>query len=244
MTQPWLTLPLAILFCSLGTAAFYDAASARSRSARLIWISVAVVTIGAGACAIVEIGLRINFTPSMPLGIYRLTRLPSDRIQRGMLVAVCAPLNASELGRRRGYLAAGACPADTEPLLKTVAAVAGDELTISVCGVAVNGRRLPSSRAQSFDVAGRRLVAIHVGRFRLKRNELWLYAEHERSWDSRYFGPVPVRNVMARAIALATVPSWFRSTSGEPSCGAVRFAGPASSLRFGMPVARGGIGRR
>ncbi len=71
--------------------------------------------------------------------IYRLAPVPKSGVQRGTFVAVCAPLDAAELGRRRGYLAAGPCSADTELLLKVVAAVAGDVVAVSVNGVVVNG---------------------------------------------------------------------------------------------------------
>ena len=57
----------------------------------------------------------------MPLGIYRLEPLPAAGVVRGMVVAVCAPDDAAELGRRRGYLATGPCPHDSELLLKVVA---------------------------------------------------------------------------------------------------------------------------
>ncbi len=91
-------------------------------------------------------GLHFNVTPSMPIGIYRLAPVRKSGVQRGTFVAVCAPIDAARLGLRRGYLADGRCAADTEPLLKVVAAVAGDEVTISSRGVAVNGCLLPHSR--------------------------------------------------------------------------------------------------
>jgi conjugative transfer signal peptidase TraF len=145
-------------------------------------------------------GLRLNFTPSMPLGIYRFAAVSVREIHRGMLVAVCAPSRAAQLGRRRGYVSRGACAENCEPLLKTVAAIAGDDVTISPSGVNVNGRILRDSRPLAIDRAGRPLLSWPRGHFHIARGAIWLHADHERSWDSRYWGPVPTRNVLAKAV--------------------------------------------
>jgi conjugative transfer signal peptidase TraF len=151
--------------------------------------------------------LRFNFTPSMPLGIYRLTPVPKSGVQRGMFVVVCAPLAAAELGRRRGYLGSGRCTAETEPLLKAVAAVAGDVVAVSANGVAVNGRPLPHSSSLSIDAAGRPLSPLPHEHFELRRGELWLYAANDRSWDSRYWGPAQTTEVRAGALPLLVLPA-------------------------------------
>jgi hypothetical protein len=58
-------------------------------------------------------------------------RRPGPRWLAWYNCAVMGRGNAAELGRRRGYLAGGPCPADTELLLKVVAAVGG----LALCGV-------------------------------------------------------------------------------------------------------------
>jgi hypothetical protein len=77
---------------------------------------------------------------------------------------------------------------------------------VSADGVAVNGCLLPHSRALSRDAAGRRLSPWPRVHFQLGRGELWLYAANDRSWDSRYWGPTPVEDVLARAIQLLVIP--------------------------------------
>jgi conjugative transfer signal peptidase TraF len=179
--------------------------SMNTRRLRILCLCVFVGVIVLIVHAIAAIGLHFNFTPSMPIGIYRLTPLSKSGVERSSFVAVCAPPVAAELGRRRGYLAAGRCPTTAEPLLKIVAAVAGDSVTVSAKGVAVNGCLLPHSRAFSHDAAGRRLSPWPHGHFQLRRGELWLYAANGRSWDSRYFGPLKDTNVVARAFLLSTI---------------------------------------
>jgi conjugative transfer signal peptidase TraF len=181
--------------------------SIKTRRLRILRLSVFVGVIVLIVHAIAAIDLRFNFTPSMPLGIYRLTPLSKSGVERGSFVAVCVPGVAAELGRRRGYLAAGPCPTGAEPLLKAVAAVAGDSVTVSTNGVAVNGCLLPHSRALSDDNAGRRLSPWPHVHFQIRRSELWLYAANDRSWDSRYWGPGSVAEIAAQAIPLLTGPS-------------------------------------
>jgi conjugative transfer signal peptidase TraF len=141
--------------------------------------------------------LRINLTSSMPLGIYRVVVMHPRSVHVGMLVAVCAPAKAAEVARRRGYLLKGACAYETETLLKRVVAASGDEVDVTAKGLVVDGRLLSNSAALVADYADHALVAWPVGRQRVADGMLWVYANHRRSWDSRYWGPVAVGNVVA-----------------------------------------------
>jgi conjugative transfer signal peptidase TraF len=227
MSQSELILALTLTFGALASAWIARIGSAKTLSTRAFVLAVPAVTIVA-MFAIFGSDLRVNFTTSMPLGIYRLEALPSNGFARGMFVVTCAPAAAAAVGRDRGYLARGPCSGDTEPLLKVVAGVPGDEVTVSTPGVAVNGCVLPNSAPLAFDRSDRPLKAWPLGRYHLAPNQLWLYADNPRSWDSRYWGPAAAASILARAVPLLVLPS-FRSTSGEPGCGAARFAGPASS---------------
>jgi conjugative transfer signal peptidase TraF len=204
VTQPLFVLILALASSLLGAAVIAGSTSRKTRKLRTDRLCLFAAAILVFAYAIDALDLRFNFTPSMPLGIYRLTPVPLGGIRRGMFVATCAPLDAAKLGRHRGYLAKGPCPADTELLLKVVAAVAGDVIALSANGVAVNGRSLPHSRPLSFDATGRRLSPWPQGHYPLRRSQLWLYADNDRSWDSRYWGPAPPSNVRARVLPLLT----------------------------------------
>jgi conjugative transfer signal peptidase TraF len=242
MSQPALVLVLAAATAAAATAAIARAASARlsrrALSSRLLMVGVAFSSF---SYVVTVIGIRLNFTPSMPLGIYRFMELSPHEIRRGMLVAVCAPLDASKLGRRRGYLSGGACVGNSEPLLKTVAAVGGDVVAVSPIGVSVNGCLLADSKPLRFDRAGRPMASWPVGRHRVSRGSIWLSAANERSWDSRYWGPAPAGNVsavVAPLLAVGDIGSAARDRSmfAVPPCGrrsraAVRRASLASHPR-------------
>lgn len=217
MSQPEIVLALALIFGALA-AALIASMSARARATRAFALAIPVVTIVA-AWAIFGSNLRVNFTPSMPLGIYRLEPLPTGGLARGVIVVACAPPRAADLGRRRGYLSRGACPHDTEPLLKVVAGVPGDDVAVSVRGVAINGCILSNSAALALDRSDRRLSAWPSGRYHLGPKQRWLYAGSPRSWDSRYWGPASEVGVLAEASPILVLPGAFGSTSGQVRCG-------------------------
>jgi conjugative transfer signal peptidase TraF len=148
-------------------------------------------------------GLRFNSTPSMPIGLWRVAATEGP-LQRGDNVIVCPPDTAAvRTGTRRGYIQPGLCPGGYEPLVKPVAAVVGDVVTVSVAGVAVNGQQVTNTAQLAQDSAGRVLRPFPAGAYAVAAGEVWLLSGHDpRSFDSRYFGPVPAANVqgIARSI--------------------------------------------
>ncbi len=148
-------------------------------------------------------GIRINTTDSMPRGIY-LVRASSRPVKRGDTIAICPPIRAALFGRERGYLGAGRCPGKVEPLLKTVAGVFGDVIRSNPNGVTVNGRLLPRSMPLRNDADGRPLPYWSFATYVIPAGMIWLYAPSERSWDSRYWGPVPIKNVVGTALPILT----------------------------------------
>lgn len=140
-------------------------------------------------------GLRINTTGSMPKGIYRIAARP---VTRGSIVELCLPSQnvAAKLMRVRGYEHAGYCPSGLAPLIKPVAAVAGDIITLTDAGVSVNGNAIPSTKTYSRDSAGRELPRWPGGTYSVPAGQLWLISNFSPySFDSRYFGPVPTSSV-------------------------------------------------
>jgi conjugative transfer signal peptidase TraF len=149
--------------------------------------------------------LRITLTDSSaPAGLYRLvTAAPAER---GALVAACLPQPIARHGLMRGYLRNGDCPAGAEPVAKVVGALPGDVVTVESDRVAVNGVRFQDSRMAARDSAGRPLAHVRWGVRRVDAGEVWLFGFNDpRSWDSRYFGPVPLAAIRG---ALQPVVTW------------------------------------
>src|SRR5213592_731906 len=125
--------------------------------------------------------VRLNVSPSVPLGLYRMVDEP---VARGVLVVACVPPDAARLARDRGYLSAGSCPGGTQPILKRLGAVPGDIVDLDADGVAVNGTRLPNSATAARDTHDRPLPHAPWGRTVTPPGEAWLFAtETTRSWD-------------------------------------------------------------
>jgi len=145
-------------------------------------------------------GLHVNLTTSMPRGIWRI-EVAWERIERGEIVSVCPPdTPVISEAARRGYIPAGACPGGREPLIKPVAAISGDLVTVTARGIDVNGELVAENRPLEKDSGGRPLRSIPAGTYRVTADAVWLLSGHDpRSFDSRYFGAVPLANIQGIA---------------------------------------------
>ena len=174
----------------------------RARARVAVFCCIGTLTgIGAAWAA----GVRINTSPSMPRGLWQVSR--AAEAGRGDAVVVCAPPGpASRIGRERGYVGPGACPGGTEPLLKVVAAVAGDVVAVEPRGLAVNGAVLAATTPLAHDAAGRALPSWPPGIYAVQPGTAWVTTPAADSWDSRYWGPVRLADVLGMARPVAVWP--------------------------------------
>ncbi|MEF0865250.1 S26 family signal peptidase, partial [Rhizobium sp. BR 318] len=114
------------------------------RTHAVLLLALAASVVGGGVATAIVGGLRINLTPSEPLGLWRIVAL--DRpVSPGDLIFICPPqTTAMREARERGYLRAGTCPGGVAPLIKTVVAVAGQHVEIDA-DVTIDGRRIAFS---------------------------------------------------------------------------------------------------
>ncbi|HUZ64827.1 MAG TPA: conjugative transfer signal peptidase TraF [Acetobacteraceae bacterium] len=141
-------------------------------------------------------GIRVNETASMPQGLWQVRAVDAP-LRRGDIVTVCLPdTKLVRLAAARGYLPAGLCAGGYEPLVKPIAAIPGDQVAVTPRGIAVDGRPVPHTVQLTKDSAGRPLHAVAHGVYVVRPGQIWLLSGHDpRSFDSRYFGPVPMANV-------------------------------------------------
>lgn len=145
-------------------------------------------------------GLRINTSPSLPVGLYVTTSDPAAH-----LVEFCPDSSFGSMALRRGYRSAGSCKDGGAPLLKPVIAKKGDVVDVSDAGLAVNGRAIPNTAPMTADIKGRPLAAWPSGRYVVPSTEVWVASSfNPRSFDSRYFGPVPAVTIHERLRPLIT----------------------------------------
>jgi conjugative transfer signal peptidase TraF len=137
-----------------------------------------------------------NASASVPIGLYRIA--PGRAVRPGVLVALRPGASLARFMAGRHYLESGAV------LVKPVAAVAGE--TVCRRGGLVTIGGVPVAVALSVD-SRHRPLPVWSGCRRLPVDAVFLLASAvPDSFDSRYFGPVPRRWIVGRAIALWTRP--------------------------------------
>jgi conjugative transfer signal peptidase TraF len=195
-------------------APFLASISNSSASVRAFFCAVSKAIGLLAACAILvtifasmmrSAGLVVALTDSSsPVGIYRTVSRP---LARGALVEACLPDGIASYGLARGYLASGDCSNHTEPVLKIIGAMPGDQVDLATGAVQVNAISLRNSATLSCDSKGRELLSVARGSHRTAAHEVWLFGLNDaRSWDSRYFGPVPIELVRGVLEPVLTVP--------------------------------------
>lgn len=166
------------------------------RRSRKVAAGVVGVVFIAVPIAAIHAGVRFNASVSMPRGLWVETA--KRPVTRGDIVVACLP--DGDVQRR--YLGPGGCPdGRREPVLKPVAAVAGDVVAVDDAGVTVNGATLPNTAPMDRDGAGRVLVH-QAGTFIVPDGAVWLIVQRRDSYDSRYFGAVRVDQIEAVAAPL------------------------------------------
>jgi len=164
------------------------------RRRRALGRRVAVIGVG-----ITLVGLTIAFPPaprlvwnasaSAPVGLYGVT--PDAAIESGDMVIARVPDPWRMLAAQRRYI-----PANV-PLVKRVAAAAGDEVCALGQEVFVNGRHVAERRFA--DTAGRPMPS-WSGCVRLRGGQLFLLmTDSPMSFDGRYFGVIDGRQVVGKA---------------------------------------------
>jgi len=158
-------------------------------------LAVLLAAAGAGWAT----GGRINLTPSEPLGLWQV--LPSAAVpHRGDYVSFCAPVHGYP------FLDRGTCPNGLMPFLKEIVGVPGDRIVETARGVTVNGRWLPGSRPFAKAPGDALALPQWRGRLTLAPGEYWTYGsgDSRRSFDSRYWGPLPRARILFIARPMLT----------------------------------------
>ena len=164
----------------------------RMRQRRIVTAAVLVAT----PCALSTVhrppALFVwNFSASSPRGLYRVER--NADVRRGDIVIARFPERFRELAVRRNYLPQGV------PLVKRVAAAAGDRVCSDGQAISIDGR-ITAKRKRS-DALGRPLPTWQ-GCVDLRSGDHFLLGENPWSFDGRYFGVTPSSEIVGRAVLI------------------------------------------
>lgn len=169
-----------------------DQIARRKGRFRLLWTAGAAVAATAALATLLwppRPALVWNASASSPLGLYSVG--PAEGARPGDMVIAWPPDAARELGARRHYL-----PRNV-PLVKRVAAAAGDRVCAVGEAIFVNGRLQTLRRVA--DPSGRPMPW-WSGCARLGAGELFLLTPAvPDAFDGRYFGVTARQQVVGRA---------------------------------------------
>ncbi len=133
--------------------------------------------------------LILNYTASMPLGIYQ--RVPVHTWRHGMVVVITPSSSDKALFAARGWLMKKGV------LIKPIGALPGDQVCIYHDTVTVNGAAVGPVFAK--DSHGLPLPVLR-GCFVLPQGAVFPFSTYStHSFDGRYFGPIPMAQVLGEA---------------------------------------------
>lgn len=164
-------------------------------------IGLVALSLVGGLVAGHSAGLRLNKTESLPIGIYQVEKTAAHEVKRGSIVMACPEQSEVQLeARDRGYLPYGfGCPGGFAPLFKIAMALPGDMVKAMPEGITINGQPVANTSRLTQDGEGKALPPLPESG-EVPPGMVWLLSDYApRSWDSRYFGPVPMGTVYGLA---------------------------------------------
>ena len=162
----------------------------------------AIIVIMLASAALVVAPARLDDVPafiwnasaSVPIGLYRLAPVEGPDI--GDYVVVSPPKPLAAFLAERGYLPSGV------PLIKRVLALPG--ATICRRGATIIAYDHAYGEARERDRLGRPLPSWQGCRMLAESEVFLMNWDAPDSLDGRYFGPLPVTSIVARALPLWT----------------------------------------
>ena len=154
-------------------------------------------------------GLRLALSDSATsAGVYQFAPLHGTPAH-GELVGACLPASIADIALDRGYATVSlwsACPNGAPPVGKLVLGLPGDTIVVEPGFVTINGRRFANSATGARDSQGRTLTHVPWGIRHVNKGEVWLFGFNDaRSWDSRYYGPLPLTALRWKATPVLTL---------------------------------------
>ena len=161
----------------------------------------AAVSFAATCLAAIALGVRINTSYSLPMGLYIETAAPNAPFVEFCPEGRFAKESASRAYRTRGV----ACPDGAVPLLKPVVARQGDHVETSAAGILVNGALLAKTAPLINDAESRPLSPWPFGLYIVEPGTIWVASTYNRgSYDSRYMGPIATTQIRRKLRTLWT----------------------------------------
>lgn len=176
--------------------------SARGKRLRTLCFSLTIAAIALLSVLVAAIGYGFvfNCTHSAPFGLYKeIGSSPAIPHEPTPYAFFCPDNRWPFMRDQPNYRSPmWTCPDGYAPLIKPVVAWAGDTVQNSREGIAVNGHLIPNTLPIDHDSRGREIHPYPFGTYFVEPDHVWVVSSFSpRSFDSRYFGPIPIRCVRA-----------------------------------------------
>lgn len=154
---------------------------------RLIWTSKLLIALFIVFLFVMSIGyiigIRINTTPSIPLGIYMII---DKSPEKGDFIMFCPPDKPIfREARKRGWINKGFCEGEFGVMMKVLVAKAGDVVSINEYGVIINDILYDNSKP----IMALNLSPFYLSNYTLQEREILTMTDHNPlSFDARYYG--------------------------------------------------------
>lgn len=165
-----------------------------ARRLTLLTMLAGTVLIAAPVWSRPDIRFIWNASASVPVGLYRI--VPVKRVEVTDLAVVMPPAELAALLDARGYLPRGL------PLIKRVLALSGTIVCRSGAEIVAYGTTY--GRARDRDTLGRALPTWQGCRTLRHGEAFFMNWGSPESFDSRYFGPLPLSTVIGQAVPVWT----------------------------------------
>jgi conjugative transfer signal peptidase TraF len=164
-----------------------------------IFILASVIILG---CLLYAIGIRLNLSSSLPLGVWKIDKSFSH-IEKGDHVWFTPTKEIAKFALQRDYLERNnQVENNCVPLLKIVYGLPGDTYTFHDDFIRINNVPVEKAKRRRTDSKGRPMPQISNGIVR--PNHLFVLTLNTHSFDSRYYGTIPIKNVKGTAIPILT----------------------------------------
>ncbi len=159
-----------------------------------ILFNMMIVTLITFACFLV-FGVGVNFTASLPRGLYIKN---NEEIQYNDIVQFCLNDEIASQVQAHRYTANGTCENGLKPLLKYVVGMEGDRIEIRENRVFITQENAEEpvfyGIIQEIDSKDKEVVSL-LNEGIIPENHVYVFSNHEGSFDSRYFGLVEAQTL-------------------------------------------------
>ena len=165
----------------------------------IVWLTL-LLSLGIGGMWAFD--CIINVTPSMPVGLWRITKpIPPLESLRHKVIIFCPPdTETFRWAKSNGVLTPGRCPGDYMPLLKEVIGLPGDSVEVLDGSVVLNDRPLLGT-----EIDPKLRLTFLQPKQTIPSDSLWVMGTASpASFDSRYFGPISSDSILGLAYPVFT----------------------------------------